>query len=329
MNGFRTRPYRGRARSRVARAVVPFLGLILATLSCPAPVLAGAFVASGWVGQEFYASGPPGVSSQSPTGATFTQQFVAGDVNLSSRAEASSGKLSLSAYAGISGMTRWDSGHVWSSATATIHESVAPEWALWNVPGGTLLFDYEVSVYGLPITTIAGYGAVGSEAILEYAFHLGDSSGAGNWSQNATGQGSQSGTWNGVIHSSFTVQKDSTFLLELLAHVGTMGTKNYSPGGNANIVASADFSHTMTWLGITGVRAFDSLGDEVPLPSNFSLPLMGRDSGFNYWHSAAAPSPEPGPTVPEPGTVGLFAAGVLALARTLRPRAPKRPSRSK
>lgn len=56
------------ARNGVAsRAVVPFLGLILATLSCPAPVLAGAFSASGLVEQTLRPQGPAGVSSSGPT----------------------------------------------------------------------------------------------------------------------------------------------------------------------------------------------------------------------------------------------------------------------
>lgn len=286
------------------RAVVPFLGLALAALLCPAPALAGAYSASGAVGQEFYAPGPPGTSSVSPTKATFHQEYTASDLYLYSDALSTSGNIHLFALASINGMTNWSSGHVSSSAAARIVEPVDPFWDIWASYGATFVFQYEVGVAGNLYATSDGYGAAGSQASLGYTYHVGDSSGSGDWSQDSAGHVSKTGTWNGTISSSFTVHPGSSFDLELGATAAARGGKTYSPGGNATVVGSADFSHTFTWLGITGVRAFDSLGNEVALPPGAQLALIGRDSGFDYWNSAAP--------VPEPSTALLLGSGLIA-----------------
>jgi len=295
----------------VARAVAPVLGIALATLSCPSPVLAGAFTASGLVEQTFGPPGSPGVPSTGPTSASFSQQYTSGNLNLNSNAMASSGNLSLYAMVSMSNMADWASGFLTAIARGSIVESVAPEWQILLDPGETFVFEYEFRVTGALQTTASGSGSAGSSAGLAYTYHLGDSSGGGNWSQNSAGYASKSGVWNSVVKNSFTVDKDSTFNLELAASANAGGAKTYNPESNITLLGIADFSHTMTWLGITGVQAFDSKENEVPLPSDFYLPLIGRDSGFDYWYSAAEPAP-----VPEPPTVlllgsGLFVAGLI------------------
>lgn len=327
MNAASTRPHcrhNGRRAARcfvglVAPVVAPFLGLLLGALICPASVLAVPLVAGGSVSQEFYAPGPPGVSSVSPKKATFAQQYSSGDISLISNAEASAGYLSLHASANIIDMENWASGHVFSSAHGGISESVVPDWEDFRWDGETFVMEYQVRATGNLDARSFGYGAAGALASLEYRYHIGDSSGGGNKALDTDGHFSTSGTW-GVMTSSFTVTRDSTFDMTLSAAADARGGKTYSPGGRANIVANADFSHTMTWLGITGIRAFDDMGNEVPLPPDVVLPLIGHDTGFDYWHSAAP--------VPEPNTVWLFAVGLLALARTLRRGTTKPPSAS-
>lgn len=305
-------------KTTFARAVAPVVGFVLATLSCPAPVLAAPFSASGVLYQEFYPAGPPGASSAGPTGASFSQQFVAGSVVLNANAVAGNGNLSLFALASMSNMTDWSSGHISSTARGSIIESIAPTWQLWLNPGETIIFEYEVSVSGGLFAASGGLGDAGSSADLLYTYRVGDSHGAGTWSKNSAGQESKSGTWNGVISSAFTVHRNSNFELELRATAGAGGGKTYVPGSNTTLLANADFSHTMTWLGITGVQAFDSLGNEIPLPPDFSLPLIGQESGFDYWHSAAAPE-----AVPEPATALLLGSG-LVLAGLIRKSALRR-----
>jgi hypothetical protein len=294
----------------VARAAVPLLGLMLATLMCPAPALAAAYSASGWLDQEFYEPGPPGGGSVSPTKATFQQQYVSGDLNLVSNALSTGGNLSLFTLASINNMTNWASGHVWSNAYAGIVEPVDPYWEDWADFGTTFIFEYAVGVSGSLYATSAGVGAAGSQASLGYDYHIGDSSGAGHWSRDSEGHVSKSGTWNATIISSFTVHADSSFDLNLSASAETFGGKTYVPWSDTTVVAMADFSHTMTWLGITGVRAFDSLGNEVFLPSDARLPLIGRESGFDYWYGATL--------VPEPSTALLLGAGSIIVAVWVR-----------
>jgi hypothetical protein len=67
--------------------------------------------------------------------------------------------------------------------------------------------------------------------------------------------------------------------------------------GRASIRERRDpHRHSMTWLGITGVRALDGLVNEVPLPSDAYPPLFGRAGGCDDWHSAALASvPESAP----------------------------------
>lgn len=296
----------------VTPAAVPFLGLILATLSIPAPGLAGAFSASGLVEQTFGPQGSPGVASAGSTSASFSQQYASGSLNLVSIAAASSGNLSLFALASMSNMGDWASGFLSSVARASIVESVRPEWQLWLNPGETFVFEYEFQVTGALYTTAGGIGSAGSSAGLAYTYRLGDSSGGGNWSQNSAGQSSQSGVWNGVVKNSLTVHKDSTFSLELAAVADAGGGKAYNPASNATLIGIADFSHTLTWLGITGVRAFDGEGNEIPLPPDAYIPLIGQDSGIDYWYSADAPE-----SVPEPAGVLLLGSG-LAVAGLIR-----------
>jgi hypothetical protein len=305
-----------------ARKVGSTVCLILIATTVPGTTHAGAYTASGRVVQEFYPAGPPGVSDEGPNSATYTQTFTEVDLVAISSATATAGNLSMFAQASINNMTQWSSGHVGAAAWGKIEESVAPSWAESLLkPGESLILEYEILVGGELQAGKSGTAAFDSGADLTYTYAIGGSSGGGNWYQGSDGNTYQSGVWNAVISESLTIYADSSFLLELYALANTGASKGYNPESNATSIAIADFSHTLTWLGITNARAFDSDGNEFALPDDFRIPLIGQESGFDYWNSAAAPA-----EIPEPATSLLFGIGIAAAGLKMKSIARRRNS---
>jgi hypothetical protein len=78
-----------------------------------------------------------------------------------------------------------------------------------------------------------------------------------------------------------------------------------------NATASAEFGSTLIWEGVIDIEAYDTDGQEIQLPADFKLALLGRETGMDYWEAAVR---EPGPdSVPEPQGLALVAAGLALL----------------
>ena len=182
------------------------------------------------------------------------------------------------------------------------------------------VFDFRIEGSGNQSATYGGWGAVDAGSSVRYGFQVGGTQGTGSKSSS---KNDNYGVW-GSVDASFLIGKDQGYRLVLDAHTATLGTKVYFPGSDASIDAFADFSHTLRWMGITELHAFDASGNEIALPADAYLPLIGRDTGFDYWY--AAPSP-----VALPSALLLICSGLLGVAplaqRKFRPgRAPLRGS---
>ena len=60
--------------------------------------------------------------------------------------------------------------------------------------------------------------------------------------------------------------------------------------------AMADFAHTLSWEGVTDIRAFDINGDEVALAPGGRFTMLGESTGHDYWF----PSPGVDRNLPNP-----------------------------
>lgn len=87
-------------------------------------------------------------------------------------------------------------------------------------------------------------------------------------------------------------------------------------GGRAS--GTADFGHTLRWLGVTRLRYQDPNGQFVDVPDGYRLTLTSTDGQFDYWNAAG---PNPFSTgVPEPATWAMIVGGFGMLGATARRR---------
>lgn len=167
-----------------------------------------------------------------------------------------------------------------------------------------------------------GYGLVAGTAAMEYDFRLGN---AHHWGSERDDfingrSGDPNSEW-GYITGTLTLAPGSAVYLQMRSGAyATVG--NFFNFGDRSAVANADFGSTLIWQGIVGVTAFNVSGQEIALPDDFQLDLIGRDTGFNYWNAAVHPDAPVG--VPEATPALLLLAPALfglALVRR-RQRAP-------
>ncbi len=90
--------------------------------------------------------------------------------------------------------------------------------------------------------------------------------------------------------------------------------------GDGSSAASADFSHTLRWLGVSQVQYRNGDGDLVDAPTGFRLSLLSATSGFDYWNAAGANPFLAVGGVPEPTSWALLVAGFGLVGGKMRQR---------
>ena len=91
--------------------------------------------------------------------------------------------------------------------------------------------------------------------------------------------------------------------------------------GDGSSAASADFSHTLRWLGVSRVQYLDPNNQLVDAPADFRLSLLSSTSGFDFWNAAGAnPFLPPTGGVPEPASWAMMILGFGLVGSTLRRR---------
>lgn len=137
-----------------------------------------------------------------------------------------------------------------------------------------------------------------------------------------SGGGSKSTESSGNVQGSIasqTITYDATpgSTLELSLSMSTFATASIaffgSFGTSASASALSDFSHTLQWMGVSSLQAFDANGVELQLPQGARLVLAGA-SGMDFWNAAIPVTV----AVPEPGSWALMVAGVAALGWRMR-----------
>lgn len=260
---------------------LPLFGVVLGVSVCSTAALAEPLFARACVSQTWNFVASYCDQNESVLLAITHASYSSGAISLIAGAAASAGSMTALSHATMQHMGDWSSGQMYAYSDASLSEWIDPDWEDWAARGydsmndiDHYLFDFRIEVSGSQSATFGGPGAGGAHASVRYSYSVGNTSGTGSKSTIAS---ENYGTW-GVIDASFLIAKDQSYLFSLDAHTYTSGDKTYRPGSDASIDALADFSHTLKWLGITGLHAFDSSGNEIPLPADAYLPLLGRET---------------------------------------------------
>lgn len=169
---------------------------------------------------------------------------------------------------------------------------------------GTANFSWGVNPLN-PLATDYGW------ATYEYQWSVGGLSGNGKYGEvknpfNSPEQLIDSST--GGLSAVFRVSLGQEVGVSLSAEARVAAYALYGTASGA-----ADFSHTLSWGGVSNITGFDSAGNQVALPDGFSLSLISAETGFNYMN-AADPNPYTTSPVPEPSAAVLLGLGLFGLA---------------
>jgi hypothetical protein len=94
--------------------------------------------------------------------------------------------------------------------------------------------------------------------------------------------------------------------MDLGAQASLAGAIDHDASG-----AQADFMHTLRWMGVSGLHAFDAGGQEITLAEGGRFSIFGS-SVHDFWYAAPVVTLT---QVPEPGTWALMLGGLALLGR--------------
>jgi len=267
------------------------------------------FGATGGIEQLFPDAGNPGVGNPTvgPTGATWIHRFDSGTgLTADSFAASSPGLLSTLAMVGLD-WPGWWSGSITARSSATLQETVLVDWEAaalhaWEPGTVNLIMRFAVAVSGTVVAT--SDGGDNSGASIQYTATIGDATASGSKGASSGGSSNTSGIWGTVLLDA-TVPWQSNLYLDLSAQSYASAGKTYLSFPTA--AAMADFSHTMRWGGLQQVLAVNALGERRDVTGAY-IPLIGQETGFNYFYAATGDT-----GVPEPSSLLLLAAGLAGV----------------
>lgn len=295
--------------------------IVLSLLALPFTVAAGQATSQGYFEPYLGSCGspPPVVSSGSATSNAAIVSYSNNGCTM---------KVSAYAYLGVVGARTetglvtgdWASGSIRAVASGQWSDQVAPTWnSRFTVLGvSSFRLFYNVSATGtVSATEQAGFG--GGYAQISYDFAFASRRLSGLQSTQLTTPDGDWGTIAGYVDLAAIDLGNGTynfypFAVSLAGYAQSGVGKGYLQ--EANATATADFGSTLVWKGINSVQAYDAAGNELALPAGFRLQLPSQNAVGDYWDDAQTVTT----VAPEPSTVFLLSAGLLALAVVARRR---------
>ncbi len=298
--------------TRSLSAALLAVGLSAGTLAAQASALAS-FESS--LGQPFCERNGFGPPSGTATSVVSSVSYTGPDCTLSSSGYAYLGVVGARAQVDFStGIFTFfaaaESRGAWSdNITATIPGRFSVEGL------SSFRLYYNIGATGSVSGTDAGPSGT-AFADIRYDYSVGSSSFRGTQSSSGAITG-QWGTIAGYVDLMASYLGAGNYAVSSfgLALSGEARAAASNGPGRVHLIADANFGSTLEWMGATRVEGFDAQGNRIELPSDFRLQLTGQQTGFDYWNAA-----RPTSVVPEPATLWLMAAGMLAVGVIARRR---------
>lgn len=299
-----------------SRCVVLALALTLTVASAEAAHAATAFLFSN-NGASESATGP---------GLATVQTGDSGKFGTASGYEFLGG-VGVSAFAHVAGKRGYQNMQVFSSASFTDSFRVSTSTpGLFDAGSGVFILDFRMETSGSASaqnSPIPGVPGIFSSATAAYTYdwQVGQIAGRGSVDDRAFANGTHGREVTGSGADQFGV---GTLFVRLgdVVNLRLSASASATADGHADATGVSDFSHTLRWGGLTGVRfqPNDGNGNTIVFPPDaFRLTLVSDTTGFDYV-SAAGPNPYTHGAVPEPGAWALMILGFAASGAALRRR---------